>query len=277
VAAAQVMGLIGAFVLLPFSGEAPLSATAFGFAALAGTLGVTGLAFFYYALGRGTMGVVAPIAALIGAGGPVLLAIYNGEHVSLARLAGIGLALVAVVLISLPGGEQSSEEKRKVRLDLGELPIVILSGLGFAGFFIFIGHATVDGGVIWPLAAVRAVGATLVLIGFIVLMGRMRSGSMRQRASALIGVAHMRAWPGGRASLLGVFALAGVGDLGGNVFFVMAQHADLFSVAVVLSSLYPVITTVLAVILLRERLRLLQVVGVVLATLSVVLLSNALS
>lgn len=270
------MGLIGAFVLLPFSGEAPLSATALGFAALAGTLGVTGLAFFYYALGHGTMGVVAPIAALIGAGGPVLLAIYNGEHVSVARLAGIGLALVAVVLISLPGGEQSSEEKRKVRLDLGELPIVILSGLGFAGFFVFIGHATVDGGVIWPLVAVRAVGISFVLIGLIVLIARMRSGSVRGRAAALMGVARMRAWPGGRASLLGVFALAGVGDLGGNVFFVMAQHADLFSVAVVLSSLYPVITTVLAVILLRERLRPLQVVGVVLATLSVVLLSNAL-
>jgi drug/metabolite transporter (DMT)-like permease len=263
-------------VLLPFSGEAPLSATALGFAALAGAFGVSGLAFFYYALGRGTMGVVAPIAALIGAGGPVLLAIYNGEHVSLARLAGIGLALVAVVLISLPGGEQSAAEKRRVRLDLGELPIVILSGLGFAGFFVFIGHATVAGGVIWPLAAVRTVGVSLVLIGFLFLLIRRPSGSVRERASQLMGLAHMRAWPGGRAALLGVFAVAGIGDLGGNVFFVMAQHADLFSVAVVLSSLYPVVTTVLAVILLRERLRPLQVGGVALATLSVVLLSNAL-
>ncbi|MEP7361362.1 MAG: EamA family transporter, partial [Chloroflexota bacterium] len=125
VAAAQILGLIGALVLLPFSGEPPLSATALGFAALAGSFGVSGLVCFYYALGRGTMGAVAPIAALIGAGGPVVLAIYNGEHVSTARLAGIGLALVAVVLISLPGGEKSAAEKRNLRLDLGELPIVV--------------------------------------------------------------------------------------------------------------------------------------------------------
>jgi len=194
---------------------------------------------------------------------------------SLPLLIGIGLALVAVVLISLPGGEQTATEKRRVRLDLGELPIVILSGIGFAGFFVFIGHATTEGGVIWPLLTVRLTGVTFVLIGFVVLLLRAGTGSMRERTAHVLGVARARTWPRGRATLLGAFALAGVGDLGGNVFFVMAQHADLFSVAVVLSSLYPVVTTILAVLLLRERLRLLQAAGVGLATLSVVLLSNA--
>jgi drug/metabolite transporter (DMT)-like permease len=55
----------------------------------------------------------------------------------------------------------------------------------------------------------------------------------------------------------------------------MAQDADLFSVAVVLASLYPVVTTILAVLLLRERLRRVQMAGIAMATLSVVLLSNA--
>jgi drug/metabolite transporter (DMT)-like permease len=89
-------------------------------------------------------------------------------------------------------------------------------------------------------------------------------------------VARMRTWSAGRRALGGVFVTAAVGDLGGNVFFVLAQHADLFSVAVVLASLYPVVTTILAVVLLHERLRPVQVVGVALATLSVVLLSNTL-
>ncbi len=52
----------------------------------------------------------------------------------------------------------------------------------------------------------------------------------------------------------------------------LARHADAFSVAVVLSSLYPVVTTVLATLVLHERLRLMQLAGVVLATLSVPLL-----
>jgi drug/metabolite transporter (DMT)-like permease len=263
-------------VLLPLSGEAPLSSTGLLFCALAGSFGVSGLAFFYYALGRGTMGVIAPIAALVGAGGPVLLAIYNGEHVSLGRLVGIGLALVAVVLISLPGGEQSVAEKRRIHLDIAELPLVILAGIGFAGFFVFIGHATVEGQVIWPLAAVRTVGVTFLLIGSVYLVVRMRSGTLRERVAKLVGVARMHSWPGGRPALAAVFVVAGMGDLGGNVFFVLAQHADLFSVAVVLSSLYPVVTTIMAVVLLHERLRRSQVAGIVLATVSVVLLSNAL-
>jgi drug/metabolite transporter (DMT)-like permease len=103
----------------------------------------------------------------------------------------------------------------------------------------------------------------------------MRAASLRTRAADLLGVARLRAWPGGRPALVATFAVAGLGDLGGNLFFVFAQQADLFSVAVVLASLYPVITTILAALLLHERLRGLQLVGVALATLSVVLLSNA--
>ncbi|MEA2676861.1 MAG: hypothetical protein QOJ81_1002 [Chloroflexota bacterium] len=274
---AQVLGLVGMALLLPFSGEPVPSLQAVGFSAVAGVLGVCGLACFYYALGRGTMGAIAPAAALIGAGGPVLLAIYNGEHVSTARLVGIIVALIAVVLISMPGGTSSPTGKRRLRIDLGELPLVVLAGLGFAGFFVFIGHGTAEGGVLIPLAVVRAAGVTLVLIGFAYLMSRKRGPSLRGRASEVLGIARMRQWPGGPLLLVATFVVAGLGDLGGNVFFVVAQHADLFSVAVVLSSLYPVITTTLAAVILRERLRPIQVAGVALATLSVVLLSNALS
>jgi drug/metabolite transporter (DMT)-like permease len=272
---AQVLGLLATVALLAFSAESVPSAQSLGFAAIAGGFGVSGLAAFYYALGRGTMGVIAPAAALIGAGGPVLLAIYNGEHVSTARLVGIVLALIAVVLISLPGGERTAAEKRRVRIELGELPLIVLSGLGFAGFFVFIGHATADGGVLFPLVVVRAVGVALVLIGLVFLLSRMRAAPLRTRVSHLLGLARLRSWPGGRVPLVATFAFAGLGDLGGNLFFVFAQHADLFSVAVVLSSLYPVITTILAAVLLHERLRPLQITGVALATLSVVLLSNA--
>jgi drug/metabolite transporter (DMT)-like permease len=69
-----------------------------------------------------------------------------------------------------------------------------------------------------------------------------------------------------------LFLLTGLGDIGGNAFFVLAKQVDAFSVAVVLSSLYPVGTTVLAAVLLRERLSPVQIGGVVLATVSVPLL-----
>jgi drug/metabolite transporter (DMT)-like permease len=65
---------------------------------------------------------------------------------------------------------------------------------------------------------------------------------------------------------------AGLGDLGGNGFFALARGADLLSVAVVLSSLYPVVTTILAAALLHERMRPPQVAGAALAVLAVVLI-----
>lgn len=272
---AQAMGLAGALVLLPLSGESGPSFESVAFAAAAGGIGVTGLAFFYYALSRGSMGVIAPLAALIGAGVPVLLAMYNGEQISFTRLAGIGLALVAVVLISLPGGEASSTERRNVRIDRTELPLVVLSGLGFAGFFVFMGHATAQDGVFWPLVVARSAGVALAALGLGFALTRRGGTSLRQRGAALLGLARLRTWPSGRFALAATFLLAGVGDLGGNVFFVLARQNDLVSVAVVLSSLYPVITTILAVVVLRERLRPWQVAGVALATLGVVLLSNA--
>ena len=69
-----------------------------------------------------------------------------------------------------------------------------------------------------------------------------------------------------------LFVMAGAGDLGGNTFFLLAEHADAFSVAVVLSSLYPVVTALLAAIFLRERLRLIQLLGIALAALAIALL-----
>ena len=267
---------MGTLLLLGVTGEPVPSVESLLYAAAAGGVGVAGLAFFYYALGRGTMGVIAPLAALIGAGVPVLLAIYNGEQVSPIRLAGIGLALLAVVLISLPGGEASSGERRQVRLDLRDLPLVVLSGLGFAGFFIFIDRASAGGALWWPLTVVRIVGIALVVLGLGYAVLRARPASLRGRVADLLGVARLRTWPFGRVALVATFVVAGVGDLGGNAFFVLARHADdaLLSVSVVLSSLYPVITTVLAALLLHERLRALQIVGVILATVSVALLSS---
>ncbi len=218
------------------------------------------------------MGLVAPLAALIGAGLPVLLAIAGGEQPDVWRLAGIGLALVAVVLISVPTGDSGATERRAVRLDIAELPIVILSGLGFAGFFIAIDRAAESGAMWWPLAVVRLFGITMVLLGIAFVAWRRREGSFRLRTRNALGLDRFYASGRTLVASLPLFVIAGAGDMGGNAFFVLARGADALSVAVVLSSLYPIVTTLLAAVFLRERLRPLQIAGVVLATLSVPLL-----
>jgi drug/metabolite transporter (DMT)-like permease len=261
-------------VLLLVSGEAVPSQSSLAWAMAAGASGVIGLGCFYYALSRGTMGVIAPLTAVIGAGVPVFLDLFGGADVPAARLAGIAVALLAVVLISLPPRPpKPGTEQRGVRLDLGELPLVVVSGLGFAGFFIFIDQASVDGAVWWPLAVVRMVGLVGVIGALVVVVSRLHDrGSLRDRSAHALGVARLRSMPLSGVAFVVVIAVAGIGDLGGNAFFVLGTQAGDFAVTVILASLYPVVTTVLAAIFLHERLRPVQILGVVLATLSVVLL-----
>lgn len=268
----QFVGLGLSLILLGWTGEASPAPEAFVWSAIAGASGIAGLGFFYLALARGTMGVVAPLAALIGAGLPVLVAIVGGETVSYVRLGGIGLALVAVILISLPGAEESPGERRLIAIDIRDLPLAVAAGLGFAGFFLGLDRASAPGTLWWPLVVVRIVGVAIVLAIFLALVARATAPSLRSRASSVLGVGRLRESGRSIAATLPLFVLTGVGDMGGNAFFVLARDADAFSVAVVLSSLYPVVTTVLAALILRERLRPIQVAGVAMATISVPLL-----
>jgi drug/metabolite transporter (DMT)-like permease len=59
--------------------------------------------------------------------------------------------------------------------------------------------------------------------------------------------------------------LAGLGDVTGNVFFIIASREGALAIAAVLTSLYPVGTILLARIFLKERIALSQNVGIVLA------------
>jgi len=270
--ASQGIGMVATGLILVLVGDPVPGAESILWAAIAGISGVGGLAFFYLALARGTMGVVAPLAALIGAGVPVLVGIINGEDVDAPRLMGIALALAAVVLISLPSRTANAAERRVFKADVAELPIVILAGLGFAGFFIGVDRATASGSLWWPLTIVRVFGIALVVLALAVAIWRRREGSLRGRAASVLGIDRLRESGRTFGSIALLLLVTGVGDLGGNVFFVFARGADTLAVAVVLSSLYPVVTTLLAALLLRERLRPIQLLGVALATLSVPLL-----
>jgi drug/metabolite transporter (DMT)-like permease len=66
--------------------------------------------------------------------------------------------------------------------------------------------------------------------------------------------------------------LAGLGDLGGNLFFVLASDVGELAVVVVVSSLYPVSTALLARAILHERLGPLRTAGVALAVGGVILI-----
>ena len=65
--------------------------------------------------------------------------------------------------------------------------------------------------------------------------------------------------------LAGLVVLAGIGDVLGNVTFLIATRSGALAIAAVLTSLYPVGTILLARVFLKERIATSQAVGIVLA------------
>ncbi len=238
----------------PFVGGPIPPFVAFLWAAVAGLGGTFGLGAFFVALGRAPMSLVAPVAGVLAAGIPAAVGIALGDALPPHRVLGLGLAIAAVVLVSLSGTAGGESSSGVTRLDRLGLSLAVAAGIGFAAFYLLIDRADAiaEGvGPLWLLVPVRLTG--IVTIG-IVLLARRQAVARPTLAAAPI------------------LALAGLGDVGGNLFFVLAQGMVPFSVAAVLSSMYPVVTVLLAAGLLHERLARVQLIGVALAVAAIVLI-----
>jgi drug/metabolite transporter (DMT)-like permease len=89
-------------------------------------------------------------------------------------------------------------------------------------------------------------------------------------ALGLVFRSRIRVAPADLPALLAV----GVLDVGADILFAFATTIGLLSIVSILASLYPVITILLARVLLNERMARLQQAGIVLAFAGVVLISR---
>jgi drug/metabolite transporter (DMT)-like permease len=254
--------------LLGHSLGSPTSAggwSAFGWAAASGVCGASGLIAFYAGFAAAPISVVAPVAALVSTVLPVGVAIAGGERLTASMLAGGLICLVAIVLVSVPPGRRGRPDagrpgesrpgdgRHDAARRLRGLGYGAAAGAGFGLFFLFLKNAG-QSGVLWPVAVSRTAG-TLVAFGIAL-------------------ATRTRPWrhAGGR---IGVIALvSGAVDAAANVCYVLATRAGLFGLAVVITSLYPGMTVLLARWLLGERMRWLQRAGLLLAAVGVVLLTT---
>jgi drug/metabolite transporter (DMT)-like permease len=240
----QLAGLaliLGLLPLLP--GTYSDAALAWGLAG--GLSGAAGLVLFYRSLATGVMSVVAPTTAVTSAALPVVFGLVTGERPQVWALVGVVLALGSVLLVSQekPGGGRGS---------LGSVLTALAAGAGFGGFFILLAMAPHEAG-LWPLVGARLSSVSTV---------------------ALLALLTRRALKPGPGSLPVILA-AGVLDMAANVLYLLAQRDGLLSLVAVLVSLYPASTLLLANRVLGERLRAVQVFGVVCALAAVALIAVA--
>lgn len=234
----QIIGLVLLGLAIPIVG-AHATAGDLEFGALCGVAGAFAIVMLYRGLAIGTMGIVSPISAVLGAAIPVAYGVLlRGERPTVLAYAGIAAAFAAVVLVSA-----APNERRTRGLPPG-IAEALLAGLGFGAYFIALAQTRADAGMV-PLLAART--SAFVLLG---------AGAL-----AFGGVAGLRV----PRPAIALVVFCGVFDVSANVLFVLAAHSGLLALAAVLTSLYPAATVALAAVVLRERLRPVQWAGVALA------------
>ena len=234
------LGLLAVGVVVVGTDVVAVSDVAYG--ALGGVFGVIGLAILYSTLAAGTMSVVAPITGAIAAVVPVAVDLITGSRPGPRALTGIGMALVAVLVIGMAG--------RAHGLSKALLGRAFLAGVSFGVFFIAFSQTSEESG-LWPLVVARL--ATIPVLALIAVV----TGTMVR--------------PRGRD--LRLLVIAGNLDMGANVFLSLALQRGPLAVNAVLVSLYPAFTVLAAVVVLKERPVRMQWLGIALAVISAALLA----
>jgi len=212
------------------------------FGAVAGLLGLVGLFALYSALAAGTMSTVAPITGVLTVGIPIVWGVTTGDAIGALQWLGIVAAIVGILLIA--------RDHKHARLTRAVAVQAVVASLGFAGFYVILDLASDDAG-LWPIVAARSV---TIPAAFVVALIATRSVAAPTR------------------SALPYVAATGLLDATANFFVLRALQTGPISIAVVLNGLYPVFTTIAAIIFLRERPTRSQGSGIALATAASVLL-----
>ena len=238
----QFVGIFAALVIAVLLGEPFPALSDIAWAVGAGIGGMIGITCLYRGLAVGRMGVVAPTAGVLGATIPVVFGFVVEGVPTPMTIAGIVAALVAVVLVTRAPGH-GTDRPSGVRWALA-------AGVAIGAFNICIGQFSGD--------------SAFGLLVFIRLL--------QVAVISLLIVLWRQPWrmP---VDMLPKLVLIGLLDMAGNAAFILATQAGALAIATVLASLYPVVTVILAIVILREHLTRSHVAGIVLTAVAIVLIA----
>jgi drug/metabolite transporter (DMT)-like permease len=246
-ALAQGAGLVLVALALPFFPGEPLLMAEAGWGVGAGLTGAIGVALLYYGLAVGRVSLVAPVTAVCAIAIPVLAATARGERPGALAVSGIAVAVLSVGLISR--GVDAADASRAAQRDRSIL-IALASGVAIGAFLVCLARAGTRSG-LWPLLVARATSTAVLSAAAVVT----KSGLRLSRAAVLPALA------------------CGAIDVLANALYVVAAGAGPLGLVATLASLYPASTVLLARVVLGERLRTVQSLGLACATVAIVLIT----
>jgi drug/metabolite transporter (DMT)-like permease len=207
----------------------------------AGISGGAALAVFYRALSSGRMGLTAPVAAVLSAAIPTIVSIFT-EGLP-GRIPILGFVFAGAGLFLITRAEDGSTPEG--------IGLAVFAGIGFAGFYLCIRQAG-QGSPLWMATLTRA-GGLLVTSVIVLLLRNFRE----------INGSGVR-WA----------VLTGAIDSLGTVLFVLASQTGRLDEAVVISSLYPAVTVLLARFVLKEHFTRWRFVGLLAALAAVPMIAS---
>ena len=245
-------------VALPFTASPLPGAAALAWGGVAGLGGTLGALALYLGFRHAAFSVAGPISAVGAAGFSVLAGLLFGERPTALALAGIVLALPAILGVSasaVSAGEPVAETAATSRISGSGRPWAgvafgLVAGAFFALLFIGLNRAGSGSG-LWPVAATQVSEMVVALAAAV--------------ATRNVGL------PAGRPGLLA--AVTGLAGAVGTILFFFASHDGFLTITSVLTSLYPAVTIVLARVMLGERLTRLRLAGLALAGACVALIA----
>lgn len=306
-AISQPAGLLLLALIALYWGHGIALSGSLAWSAAAGLASLGSLACLYLAMARGSMILVAPLAAT-GVIIPVIVGLAEGNSVTWASGSGMALATTGTIAATWNPADADAGAPRSGNL------VAALFALGSAagqGLFLLTLHYAASGDPYSATFAMRVFSCFVALVVFSSASARTRRRSRdpasgarartddhlaiagpgpavpaapdmpQHRLTSVARAQNQVAEPActvelrrQRWSLMWLLpAAAGLADATAEVCFAAAGSSGELSVVAVLSSLYPIGTMLLALLILRERVRHVQGIGAVCALAGVLLLS----
>jgi len=238
-------GLVLVLIAIVATGEPFPGGRAIVLALVGGVAGVLALGCFYRALSIGTMSIVAPISAT-GVAIPVVVGVATGDHLSALVSAGLAVTVVGVILAS----REAHEDEGQAAAGRLSIALALLAAIGFGTYFV-LSDAAADDSIWWFLVLSRVIPVPV-----------------------LVGIALSRGMAAPPRRSVFMLAAAGTLDCGATGLYALANTKGALSIVAVVGALYPVATVALARVVLGERIRPVQRVGVVAALAGVAMIAG---